>query len=197
MEMDYESWVYTLGEYREAIREIFVLNDRLQRAVSDVLQTLPPNYIAVFVRRGDKWLEVRNPPTTADILKRIRYDENTVFFVQTDDYTVVEEFRALIPNRIVSTVPPTKRGSYHSIVFKHWCHQPDVQSIEEKTPECMAQETDEMLVGLQVCALADECWTDATSNVGRFLRLYGKSVHIYPDDIAISDSSTRHPAWGF
>jgi hypothetical protein len=195
MEFD-PSWVYTIREYREAIREIFVLKDRLHTTVSDILRTLPPNYVAIFVRRGDKWLEVRTPLTTQEILKRIRYDASTVFFVQTDDYTVVEEFRSLVPNRIVSTVPATKRGSYHSIQFKQWCGRKDVQSIEEKSSDVMAAETDEMLVGLQVCALADECWTDTSSNTGRFLKLYGKNVHTYPEEVVVDENSTRHPAWG-
>ncbi len=194
--MECATWAYTLREYKTALREVFVLNERLQRAVLEIRQTLPPNYVAVFVRRGDKWLEVRNPPTTAGILKCIRYDESTVFFVQTDDYTVVEEFRALVPNRVVSTVPPTKRGSYHSILFKQWCNRADVRSIEEKTPEMMTRETEEMLVGLQVCALAPECWTDTTSNVGRFLVLYGTSVRTYPDTIVVDESRIQHPAWG-
>ncbi len=102
--------------------------------------------------------------------------------------------RALLPNhRIHHTVQPHKRGSYHSIRYKQSVAIPWTL----KSPEEAYQETTEMLIGLSVCLAADQCWTDDTSNVGRFLKLIGDNdkVHIYPEDYAVDDLYHQHPAW--
>jgi hypothetical protein len=122
----------------------------------------------------------------------VKYDEHTTFFVQTDDYAVVEEMRECLPNHTIhSTVPPTKRGSYHSPKYKQNVAVP----WTEKDPASARAETMEMLAGLFVCLEAEECWTDDTSNVGRFLKLYKDSVHVYPEDYSVNKSLHAHPAW--
>jgi hypothetical protein len=52
-----------------------------------------------------------------------------------------------------------------------------------------------MLVGLFVCLAAEHCWTDDTSNVGRFLKLYDDRVHVYPEDYRVDETLHAHPAW--
>lgn len=117
--------------------------------------------------------------------------------MQTDDYTVVEELQRELPNnKIVTIVPTTKRGSYHSKRFKERENRHDIQSLEEKSTQQRQIETDEMLVGLMVCLHGTECWTDDTSNVGRFLKLYKPdTVKIYPQNYSLNPLSVCHPAW--
>jgi hypothetical protein len=139
------------------------------------------NYIAIFVRRGDKLIEEAGYISFVDILAKIPHTEQTVFFIQTDDYGVVEEARRALPtSRIESTVPPTKRGSFHT---------------RRRSKQQIKEETEEMLVGLSVCLRAPACWTDSTSNVGRFLKLASPRVRVYPEDFAVDPSYVMCPAW--
>jgi hypothetical protein len=137
----------------------------------------------VFVRRGDKLIgEARYIPFS-DILKCIPHSETSTFFIQSDDYTVVEEAKVLLPKaHIISTVLQSKRGSFH---------------ITERSRKQIREETEEMLVGLSVCLRSSSCWTDDTSNVGRFLKLSNPRVHIYPKDYDVDLSTIVCPSWGF
>ena len=189
-------WKYPLQEYSTAVREIFVLREHLSKRILSILSSLGP-FIGLFVRRGDKLFEEAKYIDVKDILSHIPHDETTTFFVQTDDYTVFEQLQQELPNnRIVTIVPPTKRGSYHSKRFKERENRHDIQSLEEKSKEQRQIETDEMLVGLMVCLHGTECWTDDTSNVGRFLKLYKPdTVKIYPHNYSLNPLSLCHPAW--
>jgi hypothetical protein len=189
-------WKYPLEEYMTAVRELFVLRDPLKARVESIVSSLG-TFTGLFVRRGDKLFEEANYIHVKDILKHIPHTETTTFFVQTDDYTVVEELQHELPNnRIVTIVPTTKRGSYHNKMFREREHRHDIQSLEEKSKEQKQIETEEMLVGLSVCLRGIECWTDDTSNVGRFLKLSKPdTVKIYPHDYPLDPSSICHPAW--
>ncbi len=183
---------WTLGHYRTALRELFRLTPLLSHEVRKVIDRIGGPYTAIFVRRGDKIVAEASYIPMSTILEWVPHDESTVFFVQTDDYTVIEEMRALLPTHTIHhTVPPHKRGSYHSIQYKQSVAIPWTL----KTPEEAYQETTEMLVGLSVCLAATHCWTDDTSNVGRFLKLMDDKVHIYPEDYSVDESYNQHPAW--
>jgi hypothetical protein len=185
---------FTLGEYRRTLRTLFHLTPLLRSEVNRVLASIGGPFTSLFVRRGCKILEEASYIPMSTILSYVPYDDDTVFFVQTDDYGVVEEMRTCLPTHTIHcTVPPTKRGSYHYVSDKvpgncvPWTH---------KTEEDRRTETSEMLVGLSVCLAATQCWTDDTSNVGRFLKLCGdERVHIYPEDYTVDDESTTHPLW--
>lgn len=184
---------HTLGEYRRAVRDLFRLTPALATRAVQVLQTIGQPFTALFVRRGDKLIEEASFIPMATILAAIPYTETTVFFIQTDDYGVIEEARACLPNHTIhSTVPPTKRGSYH-YTTSHV--PPGVVPWEYKPMHQKRDETNEMLVGLAVCLQASQCWTDDTSNVGRFLKLYSDNVHVYPTDYELDESAVAHPAW--
>lgn len=186
---DTETW--TLGDYRRVLRTLLQPTAQIRVGVRDVLREIGEPFLAVFVRRGDK--VVREAPLIpmSTILSWIPIQPGQPVFIQTDDYTVVEEARACLPtHRIFATVSPTKRGSYHSAVYGG----PGVPWTE-KSPEDAKAETLEMLIGLFVCLRAESCWTDETSNVGRWLALHGERVHTYPDDRPIDESLHVHPAW--
>ena len=183
---------WTLGDYRRALHELLRLTPLLRWEVKRVLQEIGTPFTAVFVRRGDKVVSEAQFLPVSTILSWIPYTADTVFFIQTDDYTVIEEARECLPgHRIVSTVSPSKRGSYHSRRYTQDVSIP----WSEKSPEDARAETNEMLVGLFVCLAAEHCWTDDTSNVGRFLKLYDNRVHVYPEDYRVDETLHAHPAW--
>lgn len=191
MHPNYEKW--SLGSYRQILRKILIPTEILRERIQAMLYKIDCPYTAIFVRRGDKIVsgEARYIPMS-EILSHVTYNENTVFFVQTDDYTVVEELKTLLPTHTIhSTVPPTKRGSFHHEKYKQVVGTPWMS----KSPEEAKEETLEMLAGLFVCLNAEQCWTDDTSNVGRFLKLYDDRVHVYPEDYSINEFFCTHPAW--
>ena len=172
---------FPLAEYITSIRELFVIKPELQNRVNSLVSSMPLDYIAVFVRRGDKLNSEAGYIAFADILQKIPHETTSTFFLQTDDYGVVEEAMQLLPSaHIVSTVPRTKRGSFH---------------YTRRSRQQIREETEEMLVGLSVCLRSSSCWSDATSNVGRFLKLANPRVRIYPEDFDVDPSYVMCPAW--
>lgn len=172
---------FPLSEYMISIRELFVLKPDLQARVHAIVSQMPTNYIALFVRRGDKLTREASYISVSDIVDKIPHQETSTFFIQTDDYGVVEEAKHVLPHaQIISTVPRTKRGSFHDA---------------RRTRTQIQEETEEMLVGLSVCLRSSSCWTDATSNVGRFLKLSSPNVHVYPKDFQVDPSFVMCPAW--
>lgn len=189
-------WKYPLEDYKNALHEIFQLTPDLKLRIKNICETLG-SYYSIFIRRGDKIHEAQFIPVK-DILKCISYNDNDTFFIQTDDYSVVEEIRTLLPkNKIISTCPYYKRGSYHSKQIKRILRVNAV-SIDEKPKEQIKEETEEMLVGLMVCLNAKLCYTDETSNVGRFLKLFSpENTIIYPDNPEIDFNLKINPAGSF
>lgn len=184
---------WNMKDYRRAVRELLQPSALLRYEIRKVKERIGLPYTAIFVRRGDKIASGEAPfLPMSQILSSIPYKDDTVFFIQTDDYGVVEETRALLPNHVIhSTVPPTKRGSYHTSKFKQTVSVP----WSEKSEADSRTETLEMLTGLFVCLEAEHCWSDDTSNVGRFLKLYDDRVHVYPNDYSVNESLHAHPAW--
>lgn len=175
---------FTCREYHEAVRMLFTLRASLRIRVENMVSSLPLDFIGLFVRRGDKLIREAPFIPMRDILAKIPYTDSSVFFIQTDDYGVIEEIKDILPNNIVYTVPDTKRGSHHD----DW--------VTKKTTSQIREETEEMLVGLAVCLRASHCWTDHTSNVGRFLKLYSpRTVFFYTTDLVYDEEMLIHPSF--
>lgn len=171
---------FSVEQYAKAVQDIFQLRAPLRL---EAKRWLAKECIGLFVRRGDKLIREARFLPVKDILQTIDFDSNTEFFVQTDDYGVIEEMSTCIPNTIHSIVPKTKRGSYHNEWLK-------------KTPKQIRQETEEMLTGLYVCLHSKACWTDHTSNIGRFLKLYGMDrVRLYTTDKEVNVQDLIHPSF--
>ncbi len=189
---------FPLSDYVSALREIYKPNPELLVRANALMSRLGTDFVAVFVRRGDKLVEEAEFIPAKDIYEKIGCSQETTLFIQTDDYTVIEEFRQIHPpERIVSTVPPTKRGQYHVRKLLNAAQNPYATQIiplldQPKTQ--VREETEEMIVGLQVCCMAPVCWTDVTSNVGRFLKLMGRNVRVYPNDGSFDMSRVGCPA---
>jgi hypothetical protein len=171
---------FTTEEYINCIKEIYILKKELVLKANEYNKNFG-NYISIYVRRGDKFTEALR--TSEDnIIKNIKYNEKTNFFIQTDDYTVIENFEKILNNKIFTIINPKNRGSYHNNGYINKDKiNPYIKSIiprVERQKEQIKEDTEEMLVGLLICILSDECWTDDTSNVGRFLML-SKNNNIY------------------
>jgi hypothetical protein len=178
---------FLLKDYVESLREIYRPHFRLMDRAKQLISRLGPSFVAVFVRRGCKLVEEAPFIPASEIYQQMGISQDTMLFIQTDDYTVVEEFRELHPaDRTISTVPITKRGQYHIRRLldadTRNPHASTIIPLLEQPKEQILEETEEMIVGLEVCRLAPVCWTDVTSNVGRFLKLIGKNAHVYPTD---------------
>lgn len=195
---------FRLEDYRVACHDLFKLGTPLVERVHQLIRSMDSTYVAIFVRRGDKLNEEAEYIAVEDILSAIPHTAETPFFIQTDDYTVVEEFRRIHPSHLIhTTVPPTKRGQY--LTRTHLAmdsgRNPNIAQVvpvSEQSPSQLREETNEMLVGLSVCYLAPSCWTDNTSNVGRFLKLMAPdTVHVYPNDTPLDLSLVHCPSVNF
>lgn len=189
-----EQRTFPLFRYSECIQRIFRLKPDLIARANAILASLG-TFTGLFVRRGDKHREC--PDTRLETLLPSIPDDIPLF-VQTDDYSVIEELKAFRPSqKIVSTVPTTKRGSFHSTQFYKECRrEKKSRPWDQKTPEEIRTETEEMLIGLYICAQAPRCLTDSTSNVGRFLALWSPTtVVMYPNDRHVDLTLCAHPAW--
>ena len=106
------------------LQMIYVLNEKTQAWVDKRNRTLqlPPSYVGVHMRRGDKvWEgEAELIPTDAYIhkIQEIAPDAQCIF-IGTDDYTAVEEFRRQCPQhwQVITSCPEKKRGYNQKIMF--------------------------------------------------------------------------------
>ena len=150
---------YTIQQYIDTIKEIFVLQPRLQTRVEEVIQEINGEYTSLYIRRGDKVNEmalvsIDNVLQQTDII-----DDGRKIFLKTDDYTVVEEIKGRLPScSIISLTPSTKRGA-------------DNMNMLQWSPEERKEDTEELLVSAGVFIRAKRGWTYYHSNVGTFHRL--------------------------
>ena len=192
---------YSLNDYINAINDIYILNKDLIERGNEIINKLDNNYIAIFIRRGDKIIETKFIDIPI-ILSKINITNETRLFIQTDDYSVVEQIKILLPNNVIySTVPTEKKGSYHNTNCIHRSSKNGLNIIPlcNKKKAQIKEETEEMLIGLYICKMAKECWVDHTSNVSRFIKLSSpNTVKFYSIDLILNyEKNTICPAWKF
>jgi len=161
---------YTIQQYIDTIKEIFVLQPRLQARVEETIQTINNEYTSLYIRRGDKANEVELI-SIDDVLNQTDIkDDGRAIFLKTDDYGVVEEIKNRFPScTITSLTPATKRGADNATMLR-W------------TPEERKEDTEELLVSAAVFTRAKVGWTYYRSNVGTFHKLSGyNTVNFYLD----------------
>jgi hypothetical protein len=157
-----------MEKYTQCIKEIFVLNDDIQQRVEEFIKGIGGPYKSIYVRRGDKTsgeFKENNPTPVADVLKISDITAGDKVFIQTDDYEVVEELKALLPSENIFTLtPPTSDGSKPG-----------------DTPEKKKEHTEELLISCMVFVRAMRGWTDNRSNIGRIHKMYSPdSIVLYP-----------------
>lgn len=189
--------VFTVAQYKQAIKELFVFQPYLLEKARDLQKELGlDKYIAVFIRRGDKLLgESLFIHIHYYVQVALEKNPNTIF-VQTDDYRAFLEFKDIIHSvnntiRVITTCPETKFGMFftpldiqsarpalylHNNTTYKFSHNIDYLStnlpqkpLVNYTNVEMRQHVEEMLVGIIICHGADFIVMDHMSNVSRFI----------------------------
>ena len=101
---------------QKLLQMIYVLNERTQAWVdkrNKALQ-LPPSYVGVHIRRGDKVLREATPVPIDDYIRKVQEitPDAQCVFIGTDDYTTVEKFRRHCPQnwQVITSCPAEKKG---------------------------------------------------------------------------------------
>jgi hypothetical protein len=165
---------YTIADHRDAIKEIFVLNDDLMKKAKDFENTIGGPYKAIYVRRGDK---IRNGTkemdaiNLPDLIKTTDISGGDNLFVMTDDYAVVEEIKGLLPGVKISTMTqPNDNGANHKY-------------IKSLNPSDAKENANELFISMQVFIDCSKGWVDNRSNLGRFMKLATpEKIALYPED---------------
>lgn len=161
---------YTIQQYVECIKEIFILNDSLNARVEEFIGTINDEYTSLYIRRGDKVNEMPLVPVD-DILKQADIQDNgSTVFLQTDDFSVVEHIKNTLPScNIMTLTPNTKRGA-NNVHMLQW------------SPQERKEDTEELLVSAAIFVRAKRGWTYYHSNVGTFHKLFAyETVNFYVD----------------
>ena len=189
---------FSLNEYINAIKEIFVFNSNMDNIYKKKKALLPDMYNSIMIRRGCKMYGESKYISTDNYVKKLIEINNFDIFVQTDDYTAYEEVCKVVKDyglniNVTTTCPLTQRGAF---VFNY---QPDIgspisnlnneyllnlknvnqKSINSYSAEEMKEHVEEMLIGLKLCAESNYLVTDFQSNVTRFLLcIHNNPAHI-------------------
>lgn len=182
----------TFKEHHESIKEFFVLNDDLLKSAEDFKKTIGAPYKAIYIRRGDKVSGAGAEMSAIDIPTLIKTTDiapGNKLFVMTDDYSVVEEIKKILPEVNVFTLtPPESRGA-------------DIHSILKLDKDAMKKNANELFTSMQVFLGAEKGWVENRSNLGRFLKLASPSTMIlYPGDssnIDIPPTKEINPAYEY
>lgn len=164
---------YTLGEYHEAIKEIYKPNKEILEAAEEFKKKIGGSYKSVFVRRGDKTSGEGKEMDAADLssLTKEMGIKDGNLFVMSDDYAVVEEIKELLPNVKVFTLtePEAKGFSIHR--------------IQSASVEVKKKEAAELFTSVEIFHGGEKGWADNRSNLGRFLKMRDlEKVVLYPPE---------------
>ena len=168
---------YSIKQYIECIKEIFILNDTLKRRVDDFTKKLEGNYTSLYIRRGDKVNEM--PLISIDeILGQTNIkDDGRTIFLQTDDFSAVTDIKNRFRSCNVMTLTPDNKGGAHNAHMVTW------------TPEQRKNETEELLVSCSIFVQATQGWSYYHSNVGTFHKLFGYDrIKLYIDNTHTRES---------
>lgn len=160
--------LYTIKDYVKVIDEIFILNDSLQKNINTFNKNINLNYNSIYVRRGDKYNDGPLPSLDEILIQITIKDDKTPIFIQTDDYTVVEEIEKKFSScKIFTLTEKTERGSNN-------------QNLLKCTPEERKKHTESLLKACVISAKAKNGWSYFDSNVGVFIKLLGyNNVNLY------------------
>ncbi|KAI0565822.1 Alpha-(1,6)-fucosyltransferase [Gracilaria domingensis] len=164
----------SLQRYRKIAANAWELNDRTHEAVQRVItQTnLPPQYLAVHIRRGDKAKERPLVPLRryVEAIKLMQNSNGTVF-IATDDGSVIKTMREQLAGRRVVSVTAAQERKGH---------------IQKLMNRMYLKQNEERVVAL----LAEiEMMRKATVFIGTFSSNLGRLVHVLRDQEAESSVS--------
>lgn len=171
---------YTLGKYSEAMKEIYVLNDDLMARVEAFIDEIGGSFVSIYVRRGDKvsgGFKEMDAIDLGSLIKDTGIRAGNVF-VMTDDYSVVEEVKKLLPVcKIFTMTEPASRGA-------------DADVLRKNGPEERKKHGEELVTSIEVFNRGEKGWADNRSNLGRLLKIRGlDKIVLYP----ATDTSNNIP----
>jgi hypothetical protein len=164
---------HSIRSYISVINEIFIVNKTIQNIVKTYINnTIRNDFVSLYVRRGDKTTGSAKEMDTLsmkEIIEKTVINQTIPIFIQTDDYSVIEELKYLMPyTKIYTFTNKEERGSTNANMLT-W------------TPSQRKSQTEIFLASVLVFSNGVQCWSDHRSNVGRFHKLlaYNKTS-LYP-----------------
>jgi hypothetical protein len=179
---------YTLGEYHEAIKEVYKPKKEILEAAEEFKKEIGGSYKSIFVRRGDKTSGVGKEMDAADLSSLTKdmgiTDGN--LFVMSDDYTVVEEIKGLLPGVKVFTFTDSGARGF------------SIHRIQSASAEVRRKEAAELFTSMEIFHGGERGWADNRSNLGRFLKMRDlEKVVLYPPEGELSLEKVMHPSTDF
>jgi hypothetical protein len=180
---------YSIADYKRMISAMYRYNQQTTDYISDAksrLNLTDGSYDSIFVRRGDKISdenEYNGPEKYIDALV-FRNPSAKVVYVQTDDFTVIEEMRTHITKKqmtleIKTLCDETKKGE---LVFSNYKEEdndneesPSDKIVENMSTSEIYKHTISMIAGIDLACNSNICVLDYESNIGRFIKLFHKN----------------------
>ena len=205
--------IFPLHEYRTAIKELYILNDDIKYKTSQLRERFPEKYNAIFIRWGDKKIEIKvsgrdiEIELYVDTLQRICGD-NRHLFIHSDDHDAVQCVLECMQRRnmrdfnvVYITGEAESGGTLACEIYRHSYPNKSKKSIEQMTTLELREHTEKMLVAIEVMGQAENVVLDYQSNVARFLKLYYDEsqckVHSVFNDAPQENILCIPPAFGF
>lgn len=190
---------FTITEYKEIIKEIYIYNDLTQIKIEQIKKKLNmTDYDSIFIRHGDKLSGESNYIPTEKYIK-VLLEKNPqchTIFLQTDDYNVYTELQDYIRqnnlqiNVITLCKENTKGGMIIFNINKtgieqahniHEVNKPYISTVIDDLRkflpiDCMTHDeiyehTIEMIIGIDIVLNSNICICEYSSNVSRFIKL--------------------------
>jgi hypothetical protein len=214
---------FTVAQYKEAMKELFVYQPYLiEKAERLIEQIRLKNYVAVFIRRGDKLLGESLFIPTRYYVERALEKNPEAIFVQTDDFRAYIEFRQILHSinpaiYVITTCPSTKFGMFftppnlnegrymlyngpgykleNAQNLQYLSQNIPQRPLIEYTKDEMREHVEEMLIGIIICQRARFVVLDHMSNVSRFIDFthpQGKEAVLSIEDMNIKLTEHIH-----
>lgn len=195
---------FTMYDYKNAIKEIYVYNDRIRDIINDVKKYLSlTNYGGIFIRRGDKLISREsnfiNLEKFVDLLLSKNPDCKTIF-LQTDDYNSYLEIKKYIDEKnlqikLVTLCNENTKGgmvifNYNKDKLNNEINNNDINNeyliqcinnlynykpVNTMNNDEIYQHVIDMLIGIDIILESDVVICDFSSNVSRFIKLAHKN----------------------
>ena len=150
--------IYEIAEFMNVIKEIYVLQPRLQEKIDSKIKEYG-TYTSLYIRRGDKHSEGKMMSTAEVIEDTGLKNIEQKIFIQTDDYTAVEEVRSILTNSTILTETlESQRGA-------------DNASMIDWPPEKRREDAEQLFVSVGVYLGGVKCWSYYNSNICVFHKL--------------------------
>ena len=208
---------FTVRQYKDTIAELFQIQPHIHARAETLKErmNLPDDYIAVFIRRGDKLVGESVFIPIEFYVQRALESKPSHIFIQTDDFRAVQEFCSVIGRvaphvKVATTCPQDKFGMFYDpldmskcvmtsyrIGEEVVCNRQGIQYLETNAPQKsileltksqMKEHVEEMLTGVILCQKARYVILDHQSNVGRFISFthtHGREAVLAIEDLRI------------